>query len=146
MFKKFVFTTSLLLSSNVFAEEVKYGCCENTEWKLLDVDELSFEHTKIKAKRDPYFPHIEQDEWLYGGALNWHVRLLKYGYWKNQFHFDYETQIREVGWKYEYGVNLGKYFDVFVYHHSRHTAEEPKREQRFPVDDRYGVRFNFIKK
>lgn len=137
---------ALFFSTNAVAqEEVKVSCCRDTEFHLVDVDELNFEHTKIKAKRDPYFQHIDQDDWRYGGALNWNVRLLQYFYWRNQFHFDYETQIREVGWKYEYGANLGNCFDAFVQHHSRHANEEPKRAQRFPVDDRYGIRINFIK-
>ena len=142
---KLLVLLSFFFSTKVFAQETKVNCCRNTEFRLVDVDELSFEHTKIDAKRDPYFTHIDQDDWQYGGALNWHVRFLEYLYWRNQFHFDYETQIREVGWKYEYGANLGDCFDVFWQHHSRHANEEPKRDQRFPVDDRYGVRINFMK-
>jgi len=117
-----------------------------SEWKLLQVDDLNLETTKIQFKRDAYFnDHDPAKDWMWGAALNWNVRTLKYVYWKNRFHLDYDTQVRHVGWKFEAGINLGKYFDTFWQHHSQHMLESERDDIGFPVEDRYGLRFHFIK-
>jgi hypothetical protein len=116
------------------------------EFRLLNVDALNFEVTKIETKRDPYYKsHDPSEDWDWGAALNWNVRFVEYLYWSNRFHLDYDTQVRHVGWKFEAGLNCTKYFDIFWQHHSQHMLEMENKEIEFPLDDRYGIRIHFIK-
>lgn len=125
------------------------------EYRLLELDRLDFEYSQFdKSTRDPYVPEYT-GAWRDRAALDWDLQLLEFGYWRNKVHTETAGEVgivRTVGWKWEAGVEVGKYFDLFRAHHSRHVMEkEPTHKfdnasSQFPVEDSYGVRFHLYRR
>lgn len=126
------------------------------EYRLLDVDKLDLEYTKLNStNRDPYAPDYT-GRWGERAALKFNLNVLHYLYWDNNIHTEtIDTgQVKTVGWEWEAGVRIWKYFDVFHHHHSRHIMDEPAQRDykypdtrtQFPVEDGVGIRFKFITK
>jgi hypothetical protein len=114
------------------------------EFRLLDVDRVSFEYTKIADHRDFFYTEDQQDL-KYGMAFLIDLRLAKYLYWDNNVHMmGTEAQVRAVGWEFEQGIRPFKQLDIFYYHHSQHVLERERGTRGYPLENRYGVRFNFI--
>lgn len=124
------------------------------EYRLLDVDRLDLEYTKLNPNnRDPYAPDYT-GRWNERAAIKFDVSILGHLYWDNNVHTETidNGQVKTVGWEWEAGFHLGKYFDVFQHHHSRHLMDEPPQRQyeypsgstSFPVENGYGIRFKFI--
>jgi hypothetical protein len=127
------------------------------KYYLLDASRVSMEFYEVKNNRDGYLLINDRDSdkygesnehWTYGAALDLDFDILRYGpyalYWQNNVHMDAtNVAVRHVGWEYELGARLGKHFDLFWYHHSRHIMDTD-REGPFPLTNRYGVRFIFV--
>lgn len=114
------------------------------EWRLLDVDQASVSFMKFKANRDPQI--YSEEHFRHRVQFDLGLQFLKYGFWKNNIHLETNrSQVKTAGWEYDMGVHLGPYIDVFHHHHSRHVLDSDNDiPGKFPVEDSYGVRFNFI--
>lgn len=123
------------------------------EYRLLDVDRLDFEYSRLQPEnRDPLAPQYT-GLWRERAALQWDLRLLEYGYWRNHIHTETVQpggEVKTVGWEWETGVEVGKYLDVFYHHHSRHVMDEPAPRtydttNQFPVENSVGVRVHLLR-
>lgn len=125
--------------------------------KLLEPQEISIDAYKNEQVHDPYLEPLDGslDK---GAKFNLNLNVIKYRdyklYWDNTLHFDQsnlDQQIKHAGWWYFIGATIlptnkfGGGMDLFFEHHSRHVLEQT-RSQHFPVYDRYGIRFIFLKK
>lgn len=110
----------------------------------LKATKLSVEHKKIKNKRDPYFP--DKGDWTNKTDLLWDVNLYNRVFWENNTYMEMDYAVRHIGWHYKLGISPSGYFDFVWEHHSRHVAEAlpPEGIDKFPVEDSYGIRLNFI--
>lgn len=128
----------------------------SADFKLIDVDKLDLEYLRLNPNnRDPYAPEYT-GRWKERAALKFNLNVLEYFYWDNNIHTEtLDTGIvKTVGWEWDAGIHLGKYLDVFHYHHSRHIMDEPAQRDyqygkhgssnQFPVEDGFGIRFKFI--
>lgn len=104
------------------------------------VKELSLEIRKTEFKRHAYYP--DKRDWRGYVGLNWKMDW-KHGYWNNRAYFyGDESQVRHIGWEYEFGLKLLPQVDLFYYHHSEHSADaESPTGDRFPLEDSIGFRF-----
>lgn len=121
----------------------------------LKLDRFSLAVGKL-GLRDPMLPEIMPDQWQYYFATEFDLSVYKYIYWENRVHGETAySKFMSVAWEYELGLRPNGWFDLFWRHHSRHTLdiEQPtyydritkqNRKLRFPVEDVYGIRFNFI--
>lgn len=116
-----------------------------------EVTELSLDYRKMKDKRDPYFP--DKTDWTNYVGLNWGVRGYKLLFWDNQvFFYGDDAQVRKVGWHFTSGVHVTDFIDLTYHHESEHSADMGRYEEpgivkpRFPLENSYGVRFNFLDK
>lgn len=120
------------------------------------VTNLSIEAARYYNYRNPYFL-LENDrhqKFLGRTNLRLDIGLLPRDdptehilYWHNNIHgsVDQESkEYREVGWEFEMGSRINRYFDVFYYHHSEHVLEQ-ERSYKFPLEDSYGIRINLIR-
>lgn len=123
------------------------------EYHLLAVDRLDLEYQKLDpSNRDPYAPTYT-GYWRERAVLHWDLKLIGFLYWRNNIHtetFDPGGQVKTVGWEWEAGAEVGKYLDLFHYHHSRHVLDEGPlsrfngQSNQFPVDNSYGVRIHLL--
>lgn len=129
-----------------------YTCTAKAdEWKLLDVEKLDVVYSKLdKKNRDPYAPTYT-NRWNDRASLQWRVSILSRVYWDNDCHVEtIDTgAVKTVGWHWDAGVRINKYFSVFQEHHSRHIMEETpeKRNEagnQFPVENAVGLRVKLI--
>lgn len=148
----FTASLTLLLLSTVARSE---GLSKRN-YRLLEVDRLDIEYHKLNASnRDPYAPDYT-GRWKERAALKWDISVLGLAYWRNNTHTEtIDTgAVKTVGWEWEAGVGITKYFELFHHHHSRHIMDEPaQRDYRytdtntqFPVEDSFGIRIRFIHK
>jgi hypothetical protein len=109
---------------------------------------------KTANNRDPYWPYQDlknatDEHWRDGAATIFNLDLLSYDryrlYWNNRAHMDNtNSQVRQVGWEWEMGLSVPK-LDVFYHHHSQHLLDEDST-LKFPLENKYGIRFNFYKR
>lgn len=142
-----------LLSDIAWGGEGSDTLGQRPRYRLLDVDRLDFTYQRLRPEtRDPYAPEYT-GQWRERAALEWDLRLFRYGYWRNNIHTETVNPsgvVKTVGWQWELGVELGKYLDLFTSHHSRHIMEEAAPEDRFdssnqfPVEDAYGIRLKLL--
>lgn len=111
------------------------GTIQAKELRLLEADSLSLEYSKVQYYRDqnmPQFTNNREDsveKWSFGSAVNFDLCLLCYRdyevFWDNRVHMtSTESQVRHVGWFWEFGVNvIPDFLDVFYRHHSEHCLE-----------------------
>ena len=112
----------------------------------LQVEELSFESYKVGTFRDANFPDSEEKN-TKGVAFNIDLSVFKYFKWENRvWTHGNDAKLYTVGWEYNTALQLHKHLDLFHYHHSQHSMDEPTAAHRFPNRNYYGVRFNFIPK
>jgi hypothetical protein len=146
-----VWLVSLLSTINLSVVAFFATAAHAGEWKLLNVERLDLEYTKLEpSMRDPYVPQYT-GSWRERAALRWRVSILGPIYWDNNVHTETlkSGEVKTVGWEWEAGLRLNKYIDIFHHHHSRHVMEDvPEKRFRggnqFPVEDGYGIRFKFI--
>lgn len=110
---------------------------------VFKLEAMDFEHRKIEALRDPYFPN--KDDWNNSTNFHFRIGLLKAFYWDNVIHMEMDqSQVRAGGWEWTMGLRVFSWMDVVKYHHSRHVMEE-SRQMKFPVEDSYGIKIYLIK-
>lgn len=135
MIKRVLFTLFLISSSAAQAFDNKYTT------NMIDIEKLSVEHKWYDTNRDPYFP--DKTDWETKTGLYWNVRLYRI-FWDNNVHMSMDSsQVRTVGWQYVIGFHVTTWFDLVKDHHSRHVLEGVQND-KFPVEDSYGFRINFI--
>jgi hypothetical protein len=125
---------------------------------LLEPSKLTMEYYKVANNRDEYLAINDQgstkygdsdETWRYGSAVKFNLDLIRFGdyglYWDNNVHMS-ATQccVRHVGWEFEAGARASKHLDFFYYHHSQHILDLERESRRYPLVNRYGVRFVFI--
>lgn len=122
------------------------------EWRLFAPNDVHVDFYRNKAVSDPYLKPIDKDLGM-GAGFNVDFDVAKYDgfglYWNNLLHFDASNKtnsIKAAGWQYELGFTVWHENDIdkiilFKQHHSQHILEET-RDTKFPVYDRFGVRFN----
>ena len=122
-----------------------------SQWKLIDTEKLELQYSRMDPmSRDPYAPQYT-GRWQERASLQWRVSILKFLYWDNDCHTEtIDTgQVKTVGWHWEAGARINKYFTLFQEHHSRHIMDEPPetayfKHNQFPVENSYGIRFKLI--
>src|SRR5690606_17563458 len=129
-----------------------------SELRLLHLNEFNLEIWRIADFRDEYMGFAQpsnkkpgvHEHWDKGIAATFNLDLFRYRkvgvYFNNFVHTDGTNhQVRSVGWKWDAGVSLNSKLDVFYKHHSRHVMDA-ERDSKFPLENRYGIRFKFISK
>lgn len=145
MFKKFLIVAALM-STPAFGE-----------FHLIEMERFDMEFYEIKNHRDSYFPYNDPDKpsdehWTNGYATNFNLNLVGTEnvnlYLNNRVHGEAtNSQVRQVGWKYELGVGFFDRLDLFWHHHSQHVLDASSNvKTRFPLDNFYGFRMNFYQK
>lgn len=137
------FAALLALSTPVYANE----------FHVIEPTHIAIETYKYVDLYDPYIAPLDQTV-NYGGDFTTDLNVVRYHslglYWNNQLHFDESAtsgQIVRGGWQYELGLKIWPLngpnkVEVFKQHHSQHIFDRLGDTDRFPVYDRYGVRFN----
>jgi hypothetical protein len=121
-------------------------------WSLLDLREFSFEGYHLADHRDENltFDGSDKEPWRGGLATNFDLDLLKYRdyglVWLNRVHgAGSYKQMREVGWQYRVGLELGPKLMLFWDHHSRHLLDTGN-DYGFPLDNSFGAKITFFKR
>lgn len=128
----------VLISSEIAWGEGEYS---------LKLTEFNLEVFQYDGRRDPYFPDHHESDWVGGSAVNYTLGVMKYLYFDNTLHFEYDNspQVRSGGWRFEIGASPFSWLDIYRHHHSRHSFEYINTSvRRFPVEDAYGIRLNLI--
>ena len=113
--------------------------------RLLEADEISVDGIRVMTYRPEYYTE-DADKFTHGANFNFNLRLLRYMFWENRVHFlGTKSQIRQGGWEYRAGFELGPYLQAFYYHHSQHVFEREREWRSFPLEDMYGIRLIFYK-
>lgn len=140
------------------------GTALGTEFRLLDPDYLGLEYRRHQNYRDSFFQKYEVIEgectegkecFTFGASLLFDLTVLQLPlsiqgvplslYWKNDIIMDStQRQVRQVGWKWELGIPVGKHLEFFQRHHSRHVLEDTNSQFGFPLRDEYVIRFNIL--
>lgn len=111
---------------------------------LITADAVAFETYKVGTFRDADFPDAESQNDR-GIAFVIDLSVFKYIEWHNRVWTNgNEAKLHTVGWEYDIAFSINEYFEVFHYHHSQHSMDEPTVAARFPLRNYYGARFNFI--
>lgn len=125
------------------------------EYKLFELDEFNMELYSLADHRTLDLPFKDQgadgESWTQGYAANFNIDLFKwanYGlYWQNKVHAEStEAQVRQVGWKYEIGVDLNQKVQLYWLHHSQHLLDGKNPNGKYPLDNFYGIRTVFYKR
>ena len=123
---------------------ILFGNAEVAKGDVLSLDHMSIDSWRTLTRRDPFQPD-NTGHWTRGAQFNFDLRFMEYFAWKNRVHMDgTQAQLRNAGWEFE--VVLDKcQFQPFYYHHSQH-AFDSNGVGKYPLIDRYGVRFTFFNK
>ncbi len=123
-----------------------------TNYRLLDVDRIDMDYSKIKNNRDSYYgypdPATNADEvWDYSVALDFNLALAQVGplklLYNNRVNCDATNkQVRTVGWKYRVGFSLYDKISLTEDHYSRHVLDT-ERTDKFPLENRYTLEVVF---
>lgn len=121
------------------------------EYRLLNAEKLEIDYSKLDSNnRDPYAMHYT-GKWKDRAALKLRVGVLESLYWDNNIHVESinTDTVKTVGWEWEVGLRVSKYFTLFQHHHSKHIMDETSqlpsnRSNKFPVEDSYGIKFIIV--
>jgi hypothetical protein len=122
-------------------------------WRLLELRKFSMDAWRTADHRDSYMQYDDPDDsdrgeyWVGGAAANFDLDLVRYGsyglYWDNSVPmYGTNSQVREVGWRWELGVKLGDHFQVWHRHESRHVLDA-QRDEKYPLSNDYGMTITF---
>lgn len=138
---KYLYLLAFFLSTKAFGNELR----------ILSLESFRLEHSHVEHYRDSYFPYpdMHHDEggeyWTRKTSAMFDVDLLTYGIyglrWKNDVHgMSTNSQFRETGWKWRFGLQVHEMVEFFHDHHSRHLLDDVSPTgDRFPVEDFLGV-------
>jgi len=130
----------LLFSTNLYAWDLGLSKREP-----VSIKEMYIEYRDIETWRNPYYDG--KTDWKFTSDFQSTVEIYELLYHTNKFHFSMDdTQIRHAGWEYYAGLKVTNWLKVFKYHHSEHMLEQVPTDgkRKFPVEDSYGFRVDFI--
>ena len=128
---KLLVILGLLLSPAVYAKE----------FKPLEIKHFSIEAWGYGSKHDPYQPDLT-NRWTNGGAFLFDLQFLNVFSWENRLNVHgAQNKVMNVGWEYDFALNISKHIQPFWYHHSEHSADVVGATKKYPLEDRYGIRF-----
>lgn len=144
-----MYSTIILLISMFLSQAA------NAQYRLLDIDRINMEFARFGCNRDPIIPELDCGDWRGRTSINADLRILSNIYWKNNIHGEGTTAAyKTMGWKFELGINISRYLDLFYLHHSRHVLDQNAATHisydgkhtmtKFPVEDSYGIRLIFF--
>lgn len=122
----------------------------------VKLDSAAVKIERFKCNREPMTPLRDCKDYTGRVAFELGIRFFDIMYWDNEIHTEaVASTVKTVGWKFEKGVEVNQYIDVYWNHHSRHVMddEQPRvyREKdntlirpKFPVYDSIGIRLNLI--
>ena len=97
------------------------------------------------TKRDA-FQAENTGAWTRGAAFNFELRIAEYLKWQNHVHMDgTQAQLRNAGWQFELSVDKWQ-IQPFYFHHSQHALDSVGDSIKYPLEDKYGLRFVFFQK
>lgn len=145
----FLFTTFYLI--------ITCSRAQGSELKLLDTEKLELDYSRLdKNNRDPNAPQYT-GRWAEGAELKWRISILSAVYWDNDVHMStIDTgQVKCVGWHWEAGLRLNKYFSIAQEHHSQHILDEMNYDgqpgelyrgtsSRFQVQNAYKINIKLL--
>jgi len=110
---------------------------------IFELTEVSMEYAQVAGgARIPELPSWSQAKMELN--LNVNIRAFKTVYWDNQVHsYVDQSQFRLVGWKFEFGVQVTPWLQIYTKHFSQHVLDAPG-EKNFPVYDAIGFRLHFV--
>lgn len=139
MFKSILIVTAVMLTSSLQAREINWA----EDW--LKAERLTLDVSRFLFNRDPYAPDIEPKEWFGRVAVEFDLRLAPFIKWENMAHTEGDrVQVRTVGWQHAVVIDYFDTIQPYYFHHSRHLMEGINEDVRFPLEDRYGIRVNFL--
>lgn len=104
-----------------------------------------------EASRDAYLDTPKTGALYAKMDLTWNLDLTCGYYPKICWYFDNtihskagQNHFRHVGWEWQMGLDFGKY-QLYYYHYSQHMMEQVSADRKFPVEDAYMIRFNFLR-
>lgn len=124
------------------------------DWHILSLREFDLDAYRLDNHRDSYMqyadPGQDGEHWTKGIATDFKLDMVKYGeyglYWDNRVEmFATNAQPREVGWRYEVGLQLGPRLQAYWLHHSRHVLDDA-RDDRFPLHNSVGAKYVFYRR
>jgi hypothetical protein len=133
-----------------------------SNWRLLDLDYFGMTYKEVINYRDAYFPEFttidrqctgpilpdstKRECWILGADAMFDINIFAIPnvlqvYFRNDVNMHMTTrQVRQVGWQWEYGVDLGK-IEFSHKHHSSHYLDGAS-DYEFLLYDVYKVTFN----
>jgi len=112
--------------------------------KMLEPKELSVDVYRVGIYRHGYWAEDEK-RFTHGARFNLGLQMFKYLDWDNKIHLmGTDSQIRHGGWEWELRLNVIKYIQPFYYHHSQHVMERGRNTGEYPLENFYGIKFNFL--
>lgn len=115
------------------------------------MDYFDLKTAKFGCNRDPLTPDIQCEDYVGRVAADFQLRLVEVVYWRSNIHTEGTAgKVQTVGWQWELGLRISKGISLYHEHHSRHRMDATVpdyngdgRPDKFPVEDSYGIRFNF---
>lgn len=121
--------------------------------EYMEPTHFSVEAYKIANMRDAYIPEYsvytnDPEYWTHGAAVNWDLDLVRQGdwiwFWRNRVHeAATNKQVRQVGWRWDLGINWRNKIEFSHEHHSQHVLDR-QGNGFYPNIDQYAVRFILI--
>lgn len=105
---------------------------------LPHLEEVSGDYARFKSdSREPVIYPDTPKERL---DLNINMSFLKYGFSSNTVHsLTDDSQFRVVGWKYQIGVHLSYWADIYCEHFSQHILDMAG-DRPYPVQNLIGIK------
>lgn len=116
-----------------------------SEWKLLDLDEVSAEYNHyLQPTHSAYFNESEKD----GLSVNVDSTVAKYLFWNSTVHgTSNNSQYRLIGLYMQVGARVSRYVDLSVWHHSQHLLDGGDEYGRhFPVENAVELKVYFYRR
>lgn len=116
---------------------VLHESCEASSDYGFHLNEVSLDYARFKeGSRDAILAPSRPKERV---DLNVNLDLLRYFYLNNQVHSMTDTtQFRLIGWKYQLGVHLGSFADLYYQHFSQHILDQAYND--FPLENTIGLK------
>lgn len=123
----------------------KYPADWSRDWILLE--RAQFSTSRFMFNRDPYVTELDAKDWRGMLEMRADFRVTPFLLWENRFHTSGDdSAVKHVGWEFELRIDLFDKIQPFYYHHSQHVMEEERPGNSFPLQDRYGIRFNLYER
>lgn len=110
----------------------------------LDLKEVSADYARFKdGSRDPVMYPDTPKERL---DVNINMGVLRYVYMNNMIHSETDqSQFRVIGWKYQMGIHIGSWADLYAEHFSQHLLDT-QGQTAYPVQNLIGLKLYIYRK